>query len=125
MLLNKCTVTVAASASKMAPSAAEEAARRDLLGAVTLSELAAGVLAADKRAPAAGAAASEPYYLYVRVSPQQAPQPGAGHGGGGALSMSEWAPPSRWAWGGGVTGAVSGRRAVACAYLHRSLLPLA
>ena len=76
VVLDRCTVTVAASASEEAPSAAEAAARRHLRGAVTLRRLAAGVLAADKRAPAAlAAAASEPYYLYVRVSPQ-APQPG-------------------------------------------------
>jgi hypothetical protein len=92
VVLTQCTVTVAASASEEAPSAAEEAASRALKGAVTLGRLAAGTLAADELAPAAAAAVAggRPYYLYVRVCPQ-APHRnvGAGGGGGGEQPLCE------------------------------------
>jgi len=92
VMLDRCTVTVATSASEEAPSAAEEAASRALKGAVTLGRLAAGTLAADELAPAAAAAVAggRPYYLYVRVCPQ-APHRnvGAGGGGGGEQPLCE------------------------------------
>jgi hypothetical protein len=73
-------VTVAASASKRTPSTAELAARCTLQGAVTLGEL-----AADELAKTAAVAGGDPYYIYVRVSPQ----PGAGGGGGGEQPVGE------------------------------------
>ena len=86
--LDRCAVTVAASASEEAPSAAEEAARRALQGVVTLRRLGAGVMAADERAKAAAVAGGDPYYLYVRVS-LPPPQSGAGGGGGGEQPLGE------------------------------------
>ena len=82
VVLNKCRVTVAVSASEEAPSAAEEATGRELKGVVSLHRLAAAVLAAEEQA-AAAAAGGRPFYLYARVR-LQAPHAGAGGGGGSA-----------------------------------------
>ena len=81
--LDQCAVTVAASASKRVPSAAELAARCALQGAVTLGEL-----AAEELATTAAVVGGDPYYLYVRVSPQ-ASLAGAGGGGGGEQPLGE------------------------------------
>jgi hypothetical protein len=81
--LDQCAVTVAASASKRAPSAAELAARCALQGAVTLGEL-----AAEELATMVAVTGDDPYYLYVRVSPPP-PQSGAEGGGGGEQPLGE------------------------------------
>ena len=82
VMLDRCAVTVAASASKKAPSTAEVDASCELLGAVTLGELAAEM-------PAGGG----PYYLYVRVHlPTRA---GARAGGGGEAAHREYAVSAR------------------------------
>ena len=77
---NRCTVTVAASASEAKPTNAEVEASRELEGAITLGRLAAGTPAA---------AGGGPYYLYVRVHlPTRA---GARAGGGGEAAHREYA----------------------------------
>ena len=81
--LDQCAVTVAASASKRVPSAAELAARCTLQGAVTLGEL-----AAEELATMVAVTGDDPYYLYVRVSPPP-PQSGAEGGGGGEQPLGE------------------------------------
>jgi len=85
VMLDRCAVTVAASASKRTPSAAEVAAGCSLLGAVTLSELVADEFATTAAAAAAG---GWPYYLYVRVAPQ-ALHAGAGGRGGSDQPLGE------------------------------------
>jgi hypothetical protein len=73
--LDKCAVRVCVSASKKAPTAAEEAAARELEGAETLGDLAAGLAGAS---PGAGAT-----NLFVRVD-----LPPASVSGTGALDLS-------------------------------------
>ena len=88
VMLDRCIVTVAASASEEEPSDAEVAASRELKGAATLSRLAAVMLASDEHSAAAAAAGDKPFYLYGACT---------GQGAGAARALPA---PLRPTWAG-------------------------